>query len=243
MSGRVTDFTRFFGAVALIMAVAAGSAKAQSATFTFVGETAGDDISMLLGEADFVFGMGEWRPVVGLQSFIIMDELTDRRTLWAITPSVGLRYATPVGFFQGKVGYSWTDAEEPVFFFGGGETGVTTSLHGEYWGDGRYGLQGIGSYNWGAEYLWTRARGTVALMPTRDGAVQGGLEAGWQGHIQDRATLETSYSAITVGPVLQWVMPNVTAGLGAGWKHYDRGSIDGTDSTWYARAELVFSPW
>lgn len=247
MSRQFTDFTRFLGAVAVAVVVAIGSASAlnaQSATFTFVGETAGDDLSMLLGDVDFVFGMGEWRPVVGLQSFVVFDEFAaERHTLWAVTPSVGLRYATPVGFFQGKVGYSWTDADTPLPFFGGGEAGVTTSLHGEYWGDGRLGLQGIGSYNWGAEYLWTRARATVGLMPTREGAIKGGLEASWQGHIQDQASLATSYSAIMVGPLLQWATPNVTAGLGAGWKHYDRGSVDGTDSTWYARAELVFSPW
>jgi hypothetical protein len=244
----VRNVARTAGAFGLAAAVALGGAdslKAQGATFTFVGETAGDDVSLLLGDVDFVFGAGQLRPVIGLQSYVVMDEATDARTLWAVVPSVGLRYALPTGFFQGKVGYSWTDTDDGVRtpIFGGGETGVTTSLHGEHWGDGRLGLQGIAAHNWGADYLWTRARGTVRVFPSPSGSIHAGLEGGWQGHTRSETATEPNYSATMVGPLLQWVTPNVIGTLGGGWKQSSGGMLADDQSTWYAKVELTFTPW
>jgi hypothetical protein len=253
MLGRIVrNVGKTAGALAVAAAVALGGAAsldAQGATFTFVGETAGDDVTLLLGDADFVFGAGQLRPVVGLQSFVVMDEGTDSRTLWAVTPAVGLRYALPTGFFQGKLGYAWMDTDEGVStpIFGGGKTGVTTTLHGEHWGDGRLGLQGIAAHNWGAEYLWTRARGTVRVLPSPSGSIHAGLEGGWQGHTRSQGAAdefaEPNYSATMVGPILQWVTPSVIGGLGGGWKQSSGGLLEEDQSTWYAKVELTFTPW
>lgn len=236
------------GALALAGAVALGSAAGLNAqaTFTFAGETAGDDVSLLVGDADFVFGANQLRPVVGLQSHVVMDEATDARTLWAIAPSVGLRYAMPTGFLQGKVGYSWTDAEdgEGTPYFGGGETGVFTSIHGEHWGDGRVGLQGIASHNWDAGYLWTRARGTIRVFPFESGSIHAGVEGGWQGHTRSQDELaDPNFSAVLVGPLLQWVTPHVIGTVGGGWKQSSGGLLEEDESTWYARVEFTFTPW
>jgi hypothetical protein len=242
VTARIAPSATALGAAAAIALGGADRLAAQNATFTFVGETAGDDVSLLLGDADFLFGLGQIRPVIGLQAYVIMDEATDAATMWALTPSVGLRFAQPTGFFQGKVGYAWTnvEADARVPFFGGGETGVTSSLHGEYWGDGRFGLQGIGFYNWGANYLWSRGRATARVFRTADGGVNLGGEAGWQGHAGGDTELD--YSATMFGPVVQWVMPNVTAGIGAGWKNTS-GALQDNASTWYARLELSFTPF
>jgi hypothetical protein len=249
----VRDVARAAGVFAVAAAVAMGgpsSLNAQGATFTFFGETAGDDVSLLLGDVDFVFGAGTLRPVLGLQSYVVMDEaVADSRTLWAVTPSVGIRYALPTGFFQGKVGYSWMDADDDLRtpIFGGGETGVTTTLHGEHWGDGSLGLQGIAAHNWGGEYLWTRARGTVRVLPSPSGSVHAGLEGGWQGHTRSQGAVDDivqpNYSATMVGPILQWVTPNVIGGLGGGWKQSSGGLLEDDQSTWYARVELTSTPW
>jgi hypothetical protein len=244
MTGKLTErFLRHTASLALAGTLALGGTalNAQTSTFTFVGETAGDNVSLLLGDADFVFGLGQLRPVVGLQAFVVMDEATDAATLWTLTPSAGLRWAQPGGFLQGKLGYAWanTEGDSGVPFFGGGESGVTTSLHGEFWGDGRFGFQTIGFYNWGADYAWTRARGTARVFPTADGGVNLGAEAGWQGHT---GAADQDYGAVMIGPVLQWVMPHVTAGVGTGWKNVT-GSLVDEQSTWYARLELTFSPF
>lgn len=237
-TNRLIRSTAAFGIAAAVALGGAEALKAQTSTFTFVGETAGDDVHLLLGDADFVFGLGELRPVVGLQGFIVVDDFVDQ-TLWAVTPSAGLRWAQPTGFLQGKVGYQWVNEDPVTPFFGGGESGVTTSLHGEFWGDGRFGAQAIGVYNWGADYAWTRARGTARIFPTADGGVNLGVEGGWQGHT---GAAEADYGAVMIGPVLQWVMPNVTAGVGAGWKNVT-GTVRPEESTWYGRLELVFSPF
>jgi hypothetical protein len=226
----------------LIAMGAAAGASAQTPTITFVGETAGDDVSLLLGDADLVFGLGELRPVVGLQSYVVMDEATDSRTSWTVTPSVGLRYALPTGFFQGKVGYAWVSDDASAPFFGGGESGITTSLHGEHWGNGRFGLQGIATHNWGAEYLWTRARGTMGVMPSPSGNINVGLEGGWQGHTRTADVQNPTYSATMVGPLVQWATANVTGTLVAGWKQPSGTAVQGDSSTWYARVELSFTP-
>lgn len=228
------------GLITLGTAVGAG---AQSPTITLVGETAGDDVSLLLGDADFVFGFGQLRPVVGLQSYVVMDEATDASTVWGVTPSVGLRFAMPTGFLQGKVGYAWTSEDARAPFFGGGESGVTTSLHGEHWGDGRFGLQGIAAHNWGAEYLWTRARGTVRVLPSPSGSINAGIEGGWQGHTRSESGVaDPNYSATMFGPLVQWASPNVIGTLGGGWKNSSGGLLDDDLSTWYARVELTFTP-
>lgn len=230
------------GATVLAVAVSLGGAGglyAQSATFTFLGETAGDDIALLLGDADFIFGIGVLRPVVGIQSYMIRDEAENSSPIWAVAPSVGVRWAQPGGFLQGKIGYAWTDADRVVPYFGGGENGVTTTLHGEHWGDGLFGLQGIASHNWGAEYVWARARVSARVVSTVDGGLDLGVEGGWQGHT---GSPTVSYKATMVGPVLQWLTPALSAGVGAGWKNVG-GTAAEDPSTWYARVELVFSPW
>lgn len=227
-----------------------GSLDAQTTTLTFVGETAGDDVSLLLGDAQYHFGGLGLAPVIGLQTYVVMDEGTDSRTAWAVNPAAGVRYSLPTGFVQGLVGYAWTQVDEAavrVPFFGGGDAGVTTNLHGEFWGDGRFGLQGIAAYNWGAEYLWSRARGTFGVHPSPSGAINLGLEAGWQGQTGTEGVVggvtQPNYAATMVGPLVQWSTPNVTAGLGAGWKNVNETVVgEGSLSTWYARVELVFMP-
>jgi hypothetical protein len=226
----------------LIALGAASGASAQTPTITFVGETAGDDVSLLLGDADFVFGLGQIRPVVGIQTYVVMDEATDAASVWGVTPSVGLRFAMPAGFLQGKVGYAWTSEDARAPFFGGGASGLATSLHAEHWGDGRFGLQGIAAHNWGAEYLWTRARGTVRLMPTAAGSFNAGIEGGWQGHTGTDSVTDPNYSATMFGPLVQWAMPNVIGTLGAGWKNASGGALTDDVSTWYGRVELTFTP-
>lgn len=231
-----TGGSRVLAATAALSLVLAGTSplSAQEATATLAAETAGDDVSLLLGDLTAAWGAGAIAPVTSLQAYVVwFDAGQGSDQIFAVNPAVGLRARSATGFLQGTVGYSFqtADAADPgVPFFGGGGDGITTTLHAEHWGTGRLGLQGIGTYNWGAQYLWSRARGTVALGSGPEG-VHAGAEAGWQGYTGDGG-----YEAVQVGPVLRLVTPRMAGAVGAGWKGV-RGA--GGEDTWYARFELT----
>jgi hypothetical protein len=230
-------------ATALALAVSLGPAAGldgQSAMFMVLGETAGDDVALLLGDADFIFGIGALRPVVGVQGYLAREKTDAVSSIWTVAPSVGLRWAQPGGFLQGKIGYAWTDADGDVPFFGGGENGVITALHSEHWGDGVFGFQGIARHNWGSDYLWTRARVSARVIRTMAGGLDLGVEGGWQGHT---GSPDVRYDATTVGPLILWLNTAVSASVGAGWKNVGGNATPGDTSTWYARVELAFWPW
>ena len=222
-----------FGAGITVLALAAAPAAAQDVTASLVGQTAGDDVHLLLGDVTGAWGTGQYRPVLGLQAYMVaFDAGAGTDQMFALQPAVGLRSQSSSGFVQGLVGYSFqfADDEGPrTPFFGGGEDGVTTTLHVEHWGTGALSLQGIGTYNWGSEYVWSRLRGAASVMQRPGGTLQAGVEAGWQGDAGDGG-----YEATQVGPVLRWVTPGWTGALAGGWK-----GIPG-DDTWYAGVEVSF---
>lgn len=245
-------------AIALAALIATPAGAQMELTFVGVGETAGDDVSLLLGQVSaHRAGLG-LMPVFSLQAYTVVIDGGDNT--WAVSPGVGLRYRADAGALQAKVGYSIRPDEDegPAFpFFGGAEGGVTTSLHADYWDRGAYGLQGLASYNWGSEYLWSRARGTLRLAELGAGSsIHGGVEGVWQGELRELETglvggfADSRYRAVQVGPILQWNSANVIGILGGGWKknEFDFGD-DGAfvdqeadDSTWYFKVELVFTP-
>jgi hypothetical protein len=238
---------RLAAGTAVLSVAAAAPVAAQGLTFVVVGETAGDDVSLFLAEGSYhVEGLG-WKPVFGLQTYIV--DTGENQSVWSIMPNAGLRYRMPDGFFQAKVGYAFKGEGEAggSSFFGGGEDGIVTSGHLEHWDQGAYGLQGLASYNWGSEYLWSRARGTARVIHGQTSSLHGGVEAGWQGDMGGEEVVagvtRPNYSAIMVGPVVQWISPNVIGVVGAGWKGIDEDVAPaGEASTWYMKVELVFIP-
>ena len=222
-------------------------------TFVTVGQTTGDDVNLLLGQVSAHRGGLGLMPVFSLQTYLV--EFPGGST-WAVSPGVGLRYRASTGMVQGKVGYSWRPLEEDddgdIDFFGGSTGGVTTSTQAEYWGTGAFGVQGIGSYNWGSEYLWSRARATARFATLGDGStLHGGGEVSWQGDMGDEeeiidgvpVTVPNS-STVEFGPVLQWNSRSLIGVVGGGWRQLDSGveGDAGEDSTWYFKVEMVFTP-
>lgn len=196
-------------------------------------ETAGDDLTLIYTSVSVKpDGLG-LKPVASLSLYRLETAFDGT---WSATPAVGLEYRAPGGLVSGKVGYSFKDQDSPIPFFGGGSSGVSTSAHGEYWGDGRVGLQGLASYNWGSEYLWSRGRATTRIAEVDAGWMHLGGEYVWQGEL-DAPPLQEKYESTQYGPVLQFISrgggPIVV--LGGGWKQ-----VPG-DDTWYAKAELVLS--
>lgn len=232
-------------------AVAPERAQAQmgdwGSTLVGVAETSGDEVTLLLGQVSLHPGGLGVMPVVSLQSYWVDHP---GGSTWAVEPAVGLRYRAQTGALQGKVGYAWKndDDDGTAFpFFGGGESGVTTSAQADYWDAGAFGLQGIGSYNWGSEYLWSRARGTVRAMQGDWGNLHVGGEVGWQGNMAEETT---EYQALQYGPVLQWNSGNMlTMVFGAGWKDWESTTrptplteVVSEDNDWYVKVEFVVSP-
>lgn len=236
-------------AIALIVAAAPADAQWET-SFVGVGETAGDDVHLLLGQISAHPGGTGWMPAASLQTYWVSYP---GGSTWSITPKVGARYRASGGAFQVKVGYSFKnpsedDTSEPTTpFFEGSNNGVSTSVQADYWGSGAYGLQYIASYNWGSDYLWNRGRAILRAAQGDFGSVHLGGEAVWQGELEaEPGRNGEKYRSTQVGPVMQWV----TAGenilvLGAGWKKLNPTAPDfGTpdfqeEDTWYAKAEVV----
>lgn len=258
----LNHWTRSFGAVVLSLALVAVLAplKAQGVDIVLVGETAGDDVSLFLAEGGWHGGGLGLQPVVSLQTYVVTHDVDvagqdGDRTIWSVNPMAGLRYQASGGFVQGKLGYAFKDDDEGdddvTPFFGGAEDGVTASGHAEWWGDGPFDAQGIVAHNFGADYLWSRLRGTLRLIDSPSGDFHAGLEGGWQGEISpdeivDGVTRPT-YRAFMLGPLVKWSSTNVIGVIGGGWKDVDTDVNDGVtpdddESTWYARVELVLMP-
>lgn len=248
-------------AAAAVMAVAVSAPlSAQGLTVTFVGEAAGDDVNLFLGEGTWAAGAGGISPVASLQTYLVTFDAGNAETgsIWSVTPAAGLRYGMGGGFLQGTVGYSFKQRLDDIDtvlperastqnFFGGAEDGIVVTGHLQWWGTGAFGAQGIVSHNFGSDYLWSRGRGTVRVSDSPSGDFHVGAEAGWQGEMGDNDIVNgvevPAYSAVMAGPIVQWSTENVTAVFGGGWKGIDQAvAPEGEDSTWYIKAELVLIP-
>lgn len=220
-------------------------AAAQELSWSSSAETGGDDLNLLYTQVSITPGGLGWQPVGTLAAYWVG---TDNSDTWALTPQVGMRYRADGGYVQAKVGYSFKN-EDAIDFFGGGEDGVVTNAHGEYWGDGTWAAQGIASLNWGSDYLWSRARLLRRIADVGDGGgVSLGGELVWQGDMEEEEELiddvlqtRAKSSTIQAGPVLQWVSGGASIwALSGGWKQNSSGDFD--DETWYLKLELTISP-
>jgi hypothetical protein len=222
--------------VAMAMAAAAGPLGAQSLTVYGSAAVDGDGTNIQLIGGTARFGGEGWAPEAGLQVYHLGYEsgLDENHTVWAVTPSVGASYRMPVGQVGGRVGYSFQSDDDggvPIFEGEGGGSGVMTAVQGNYWGPGPE-LQGIASYNWGSEYLWTNAQALLPIAEVGAGRLRAGVDAVWQG------SMDGGGNSIQLGPILKLSTANdFSVNVGAGWKHY--GGDNARDDTWYARIGAV----
>lgn len=213
------------------LVVAPGAAQAQI-TWSSAGEVGGDDVNLIFTSLGWTPGWMGIRPTLGVSAYRVGTEGGD---IYSFGPSVGLEYRASGGSLEVDVGYSFKNSDASSPFFGGSEDGATTGVHAEYWGDGTWGLQGIGSYNWGSEYLWSRGRVTRRVVQLDPGSLNLGAQAVWQGQTGDEPN---PYRVTQYGPVVQWITGTdwILAGS-AGWKN-----IEDQDDTWYAGLEIVYTP-
>jgi hypothetical protein len=216
--------------------------SAQDLAWSFAGEAAGDKTYVLFAQPEVVFGsVPGWRPSIQLGGHVVwFDTPTGSDNSWGLTPAVGLRYQDSGGFFGGTVGWAIAGDENSFDPFGGGDNGLYTGLHAEYYGSGDWGLQGIADYNWGAQFLWSRAQ-ILKRISQRSGG--GGVSLGarltWEADNDGDIPSDDRFQATMIGPVLQF--SNAKGGnwtVSGGWKHSQPESTFIDNDTWYAQVDL-----
>lgn len=220
-------------AVALLtLALSASAASAQEATLFGVGAVDGDGTNIQLVGAS-VRPLGEGlKPVVGIQAYRLQYDnggTGGDATVFAVTPSVGLQYRMTGGAVEGRVGYTFQDkdVEAPFIEGEGGSSGVVTTFSANSWAT-RPELQGIVSYNWESDFVWTQGQAVLPVMDLSPGNLGVGAEVTYMANNDD-------YHAMQIGPVVRFNNGrNLIVALGAGYK--DNHLVD---DTWYARLTLV----
>lgn|GEM_PF-254126 len=179
---------------------------------------------------------------VGVMAYNLTYPVVEDRTesVNGVQPSVSLRYQWPTSSVSASVGYLFMDGENEVLGAGapgGARDGVVASLQAISWGDGSRSIEGIASYNFDAEYAWTRVRGSKMLNPSMDGR---GLSLGAELVLQG-TTADDTYRAIQVGPVAELAITPGMRLIGVvGGKADNR--LDAPSVFPYFKAEFVLIP-
>ena len=123
----------------------------------------------------------------------------------------------------------------------GDNSGLNTSLQTEFSGDGAWALQGVASYSWGTDVLWSRGRVTrVVSMAPSGSSVALGAEIAWQGVTDDGDLIQgNEYRANYLGPVIRIARASGSLwAVSGGLKRLQPS--DGR--TWYTKLEFTIDP-
>jgi hypothetical protein len=229
---------RMMAPALLVLAALPRLAAAQELTAYATASLDGNDTNIgLIGASVRAAGLG-LRPVVAVQVYRLQYDAggTDADvTVLSVGPSAGLSYRTPGGSVEGRVGYNFqSDDDESVPVQegeGGGGSGWTTTVQALSWAT-RPELQGIASYNWGSDYLWSTAQALVPIRQLDPGSIAVGGEVVWQGNV---GSDDSDYESWQAGPVARWSTGHDSSvTVGAGYKDSNT-----RDATWYVRLGLV----
>jgi hypothetical protein len=150
---------------AALAAFASLPAHAQSLATYGSAEAAGyGEGSLFLGSTLSLPGGQGWSPLVSayVQTYRYRSGVNSHATATAFAPAVGLSYGMPTGNVSASVGYNFTSTDVsnvPIVGLQGGNTSsVFTTLQANHWGDGNHAVQGIVSYAWRSQYVWSRLR-------------------------------------------------------------------------------------
>ena len=205
--------------LALAMPLAGASAQ-WSATAIGVAEYDTDETLLILGGISAgPSGMG-WSPRIGVQAYHLGFGQNARTSVVVVKPYVGVRNSFSGGSASINVGYAFSnkDFEAPVIASETGD-GVVLSGGWDHWGTGGpFGYQFLGSYNFGTESIWLRARGSQRMSQRPSGGqTRLGAEVAY---LSDNS----GFSAIQPGVVFEMHSGSGSIlGLGAGMKFFEGG--------------------
>jgi len=201
----------------------------------------------LLGIYVGVGGLG-WSPYFNVNGYSLHYRLdssipSSDRTLSAVSPTLGLAYASRRGGVAFGAGYAWVDNEDPGApgAEGGGTTGVTASVGAYHNGTGRRPMraQFLSNYNFDSQYLWARGRASVPFGRSTRHPARIGAELVGQGGGRDGRTS----NSFAVGPTFEYAWtPNFRTTGVAGFKSVDGSGIASRESAGYFKLEFSFSP-
>jgi hypothetical protein len=224
----------------------ASSAGAQQVVGFGAAEFSGQRRSVQLLGLSVSSGLPGWSPVftvTGLR-FTFPDAFGGTADAFAVAPSLGLRYQTEVGATGVHVGYIFIESDDddviapggsPV----GGDDGVFATFQADYWGRGERIGQLLATYNFGGEYLWSRAKGGVRVGGLTSPLFVG-AEVIFQGGGGDEDAGIDDTWALQVGPVLMFQLtPNFRLDLSGGARFPVADDDDGDVVTGYGRIEFV----
>jgi hypothetical protein len=149
----------------------AGSAGAQQIVAFGAAEFSGERRSVQLLGFAASSGLPGWSPVLTVTG--IRFTFPDTNALgvvttvdaFAIAPSLGVRYQTETRATGIHVGYIFVEEDQAIAPVAGvpvgSSDGVFVTFQHDYWGRGERIGQLIATYNFGGEYLWSRAKGGV----------------------------------------------------------------------------------
>lgn len=235
-------FSRLFSTLIPALALAATlgtSLQAQSLAVFGAAEWDENDLSLYLLGASVNPGRMGWQPYASIVGYTLRYP-SQGTTLSknVFSPSVGLMNRYDGGQYQFGVGYAFADEDfaAPVFVAEGADgDGVTASAQWNHWGKPRNASQIIAAYNFGSEFLWTRARHSFQL------AQNGPLWAGVEGGILGGGDEGTKRWWAQFGPTLEYRFnPKFRIGASAGLKT-GISNVSGTAA--YGRLEFLLLPF
>jgi hypothetical protein len=207
-------------------AAIASSAEAQQIVGFGAAEFSGHRRSVQLLGFAVSSGLPGWSPVLtvtGLRfTFPVTDVLgtTTTEDRLAIAPSLGMRYQTETRSTGVHVGYIFVQDDDEVSPITGSPvgsaSGVFATFQHDYWGHGEKIAQLIASYNFGGNYLWSRAKGGVRF-PNLTSPLYVGGEVIFQGGGRDTDLGIPNTWVLQAGPVVMFQLtPNFRLDLSGG---------------------------
>jgi hypothetical protein len=233
-------------ALALLTTTAKPAAAQLHWTVVGVGEFDTDDAVLVLGGVSVGPAGSGWSPVFGATvawlEYPLHNNNNETREIIRFVPSVGIRNGFSGGSYQFRVGYAFRDANDedgdeitgvPPIAADVGDDGITNSVLIDYWGTGKLNAQLIGTYSYGSESLWSRARVTQRVIGlSGDGHIRAGVETAY--------LTGEDYNAWQVGGVVGFQADNGTIINGSIGQKLASGDADNAT---YFRAEIVLVPW
>jgi hypothetical protein len=168
-----------------------------------------------------------WSPYIDLYAYYLnFPAGATRGSLHAFAPTVGLQYShlrTSVNFGAGYAFVSKSASQPSINPERATESGVTASFGVHNTGPGArpYKAEFLSNFNFGSDYLWTRARASVPLGYSVAHPARVGLELSGQGSSKNGR----SSHSFSFGPVLEYgLSPQLGFTVSGGPRFFDHGN-------------------